>query len=110
MSPQAKSAYLRMHQYGDASNLNARIALHTRFSTNRYGWHRWVYDHLLDALGPEACILEVGCGPADLWRRNEARIPPNWRITLSDYSPGMIAEARRSLQQSNLERFRFVEA
>ena len=29
-------------QYRDASNLNARIELHKRFSTNAYGWHPWV--------------------------------------------------------------------
>jgi hypothetical protein len=32
--------------YRDASNLNARVNLHDRFSTNPDGWHRWVYDQL----------------------------------------------------------------
>ncbi len=32
-------------QYRDASNLEARIALHERFSTNPYGLPRWIFDH-----------------------------------------------------------------
>jgi hypothetical protein len=38
--------YLLQSQYKDASNLNARIQLHIRFSQNRYNWQRWVFDHL----------------------------------------------------------------
>ena len=32
-------------QYRDASKLNARIALHERFSTNPYGLQAWIFDH-----------------------------------------------------------------
>jgi hypothetical protein len=31
-------------QYSDSSNLDARIALHARFSTAPYDFHRWVFD------------------------------------------------------------------
>ena len=31
-------------QYGDISNLKARIGLHRRFSTNDHPWQRWVFD------------------------------------------------------------------
>jgi hypothetical protein len=31
-------------QYRDSANLDARVQLHERFSTNRYGWHPWVFD------------------------------------------------------------------
>ena len=92
-------AYLLDKQYRDASNLNARIALHQRFSTNKGDLHRWIFDHLLAALGPdaEARILEVGCGPADLWRINRDRLPPGWQVTLTDFSPGMVAAAQAAL-------------
>jgi len=78
-------------QYRDASNLNARIALHRRFSTNKAGWTRWVFDQL--ALPQECAILELGCGPADLWQQNAGCIPEGWHITLSDFSPGMVEKA-----------------
>ena len=85
-------------QYHDDSNLNARSALHERFSTNPYGWHRWVFDHLT-TLPVQMCILELGCGPGYLWDANRDRIPAGWDLTLTDFSAGMVdsgsAEAQR---------------
>ena len=85
-------------QYENASNLNARIALHQRFSTNHYGWWPWVFDQF--DLPPEAEILVLGCGPADLWKENLSRIPSGWQITLTDASPGMIETAQANLAQA----------
>jgi SAM-dependent methyltransferase len=42
-------------------------------------------------------ILEVGCGPAAMWRANLERVDPTWRVTLTDLSPGMIDAARSVL-------------
>src|SRR5262245_7806534 len=98
--------YLLNEQYRNASNLNARIELHRRFSTNAYGWHRWVFDHF--RLPPEARVLELGCGPGELWRENADRIPEGWEVTLADLSPGMLAAARRSLRDL-LRSFAFAE-
>jgi SAM-dependent methyltransferase len=86
--------YLR-EQYKNAANLNDRILLHQRFSTNPYDFHLWVFDHL--KLPADSRVLELGCGPGSLWRPNLARIPAGWQITLSDLSPGMLAEARANL-------------
>ena len=88
--------YLKTSQYRDSSNLDARAALHQRFSTNPYGWQRWAFDHLL-ILPPTARILELGCGPAYLWKENAERIPPGWVVTLSDLSAGMVDAAWRNL-------------
>ena len=87
--------YLREDQYRDASNLNARIRLHVEFSTNKYGWFRWVFDQY--ELLARAHVLELGCGPGDLWIENIDRIPEGWHITLSDFSPGMLDQAREKL-------------
>lgn len=87
--------YLLNKQYKNAANLNARLELHRRFSTNAYGWHRWVFDQFqFDA---QSVILELGCGPGTLWHSNHARIPADWQITLTDFSPGMLEEARQRL-------------
>ena len=88
--------YLKTSQYRDSSNLDARAALHQRFSTNPYGWQRWAFDHLLK-LPQTARILELGCGPAYLWKENAERIPPGWVVTLSDLSAGMLDAAWRNL-------------
>jgi SAM-dependent methyltransferase len=87
--------YLREEQYRDDTNLRARIDLHRRFSTNPEPWHRWVFDRF--EFGPDDLILEVGCGPAELWAENLERIPPGWRLTFVDLSPGMIERARAVL-------------
>ncbi len=88
--------YLLNDQYKDAANLNARIQLHERFSTQTYDWQRWVFDSI--QAKPRSRILEIGCGPARLWLNNFDRIPKNWHITLSDFSPGMLQEAQQNLQ------------
>jgi SAM-dependent methyltransferase len=88
--------YLKTNQYRDSSNLDARAAIHHRFSTNPYGWFNWVFDKL-SVLPENARILEVGCGPAYLWTECAGRIPAGWTITLSDLSPGMLDAAWRNL-------------
>jgi len=45
-------------QCNDASKLNARIFLHQRFSTNKYGWLPWIFDQL--ELPSDVQILELG--------------------------------------------------
>ncbi len=88
--------YLLKDQYRDSANLDARVRLHVLFSTNKSGWNRWYFDQL--DLPPNARILELGCGPGYLWRDNLERIPASWDITLSDFSAGMIDQARTNLQ------------
>ena len=88
-----------LHQYSDASNLNARIQLHERFSTNRYGWHRWVFDQL--DIPSKSHILELGCGTGLLWLENGERIPDDWDLSLSDRSSGMLDEARSNLRSAD---------
>jgi SAM-dependent methyltransferase len=91
--------YLRTDQYKDASNLDARICVHQRFSTNDHPWQRWVFDQF-DL--PGCChILDVGCGPGDLWLENDDRIPVGWRVVLSDLALGMLQKARCNLAGSN---------
>jgi len=88
--------YLKTDQYKDSSNLDARVTIHKRFSTNPYGWMNWVFDSLLKLL-EGAKILELGCGPGYLWKENISRIPAGWRLTLSDLSSGMLDAAWRNL-------------
>jgi ubiquinone/menaquinone biosynthesis C-methylase UbiE len=95
MSKIADQRYLKTEQYNDAAKLNDRIQLHVRFSTNPYDWHRWVFDQI--AAEPNSRVLEVGCGPGQLWLQNRDRLPAGWRVTLADFSAGMLADAQRAL-------------
>ena len=104
MSKIQDSQYLRQEQYHNADNLNARITLHKRFSTNQYGWFKWVFDHF--TFESNVKILELGCGPGDLWKENYHRIPSDWVITLSDFSTGMVSHAKDRLKEKS-NRFSF---
>ncbi|MDQ3693358.1 MAG: class I SAM-dependent methyltransferase [Chloroflexota bacterium] len=77
--------------------MNARCTLHERFSTNPTDLRRWLFDAMLADLPAQARVLELGCGPGDLWLVNRERVPPNWSITLTDASPGMVRGAARRL-------------
>ena len=88
-------AYLLGRQYRDSTNLEARMDLHERFSSNRHGWPRWVFDQLKLETGRR--VLELGSGTAALWQANRERIPVDSTITLSDLSPGMQRAAREQL-------------
>jgi SAM-dependent methyltransferase len=99
--------YLLHRQYQDASNLDARVALHVRFSTNPKGVPRWWIEQL--EIPENGRVLEVGCGPGGYWSEVAELIPRSWQITVSDFSPGMVAEARQRL--ASLDRpFTVVQA
>lgn len=106
--------YLLTQQYNDGANLSARARLHILFSTNPQRWPHWVFDRVTDpltALPPDARVLELGCGPGWLWAENLDRIPGGWRVTLSDFSDGMLNEARQNLRESGRAfDFRLVDA
>lgn len=91
--------YLLDQQYKNAANLSARAQLHIRFSVNTYGWQQWAFDQI--NAPDNANILEIGTGPGWLWAENQRRIPDGWNITLSDFSPGMLDEARQNLASSS---------
>jgi SAM-dependent methyltransferase len=93
--------YLRAHQYADSGNLQARIALHRRFSISKVPFHRWLFDRLL-AEGPVLRVVEAGCGPATLWTANAERVPAGWSLALTDLSPGMVDEARQAFETAGL--------
>ncbi len=79
------------NQYRNASNISARIQLHTRFSKNKKGWFTWIYERL--NLRDGMNILEVGCGDGTLWKG--LNIPEKISLTLTDISEGMIRDVRK---------------
>ncbi|MBT3321973.1 MAG: class I SAM-dependent methyltransferase [Anaerolineae bacterium] len=98
MSKYTDQTYLKTDQYKDASNLDARILLHERFSENKQGWASWIFD-TYEKLPSSAKVLELGSGSAFIWTTCPERIPADWQITLSDLSPGMLAAAQENLAE-----------
>ncbi len=99
--------YLLGDQYKTPRNLDARAALHKRFSTNCEGWSPWVLRHI--DLAETADILDIGCGTGALWKTNRDRIPGGWRIMMADFSEGMLERAKEELAAEG-RRFDFVIA
>ena len=93
--------YLTAEQYHDADNLNARINLHLRFSTNQQDFREWTFSHF-SRLPEISRVLELGCGAGGLWVTNAHQIPDSWEIILSDLSPGMVGSAKENLNGKSL--------
>ncbi len=100
------SAFVR-EQYRESSNFDARFNLHARYSVNPRGWNQFMFDRL--TLGDEARVLEVGCGPAWLWRANQERIPSGWSVVATDLSEGMLRPGREALGDGRI-RFALTDA
>jgi SAM-dependent methyltransferase len=96
------------NQYRDASHLNARIRLHQEFSTNPYGWQRWLFDQL--KFTSRCRVLELGCGAGNLWSENLARLPVGAQVVLSDLSAGMAAQSRCNLERHPAFQFAVIDA
>lgn len=93
-------------QYENASNLKARIRIHELFSTNTQGWMNWFFEQI--DIPDNASILELGCGDGTLWKKNFRRIPADSKITLTDFSQGMIRDAQKNLGTKS-KRFNFEQ-
>ena len=87
--------YLRQRQYRDPSNLNARIALHAKYSRADEPWYPWLASLTEWPAGGD--VLEVGCGSGALWV-NIAALLPHLRLTLTDLSDGMVEAATRAVE------------
>lgn len=82
-------------QYNSDRNLNARQALHTGFSTNKYGWYNWVFDQY--RFKPKDSVIEFGCGNGIIWEANKNKVSKDIQITLTDLSEGMLGSAKDNL-------------
>ena len=95
MSEQTDPDFLAHEEYGQASELSTRIQIQRRYSTHPRDWFLWLFDRF--QLPPNSRVLELGCGPGDLWLANLNRLPNSWEIALSDLSFGMLHVARERL-------------
>ncbi|WP_308585883.1 MerR family transcriptional regulator [uncultured Holdemanella sp.] len=102
-----------IEQYKNAKNLNDRILLHEKFSTNKQGWFSWLFEKI--DFSRINRLLELGCGNGKLWQENKMDLR-NREIFLSDISDGMIDEVRNKLGSdfncivANAEKIPFKDA
>ena len=83
-------------QYRTSDNLDIRIRIHRQYSTNRQGFGNWIASHY--RIGQGAAVLELGCGTGDIWVGREDMAAKCAKLVLSDFSEGMLAQARKNLR------------
>jgi len=87
----------------------AHVQLHRSSPSHRCPVQGCVESGGADPAAPDSAhVLEVGTGSGALWQENADRIPPDWKVTLTDLSPGMLADAETAL--SPLRPFTFRQA
>lgn len=83
------------NQYSTATNLNIRISIHDKYSTNKQGFPNWIYTHY--EIHENSEILEIGCGTGSMWKDKLDLLNNNSKLLLTDISEGMINTARETL-------------
>jgi ubiquinone/menaquinone biosynthesis C-methylase UbiE len=91
-------------QYKTTDKIDCRLSLHAKYSENKYGLHKWLFDQIQFTGGNK--IAELGCGLGTLWTENLHRIPAATEVFLSDFSIGMIHSCQKALR--GLPRFHYL--
>lgn len=83
-----------LSQYKTATNLNTRISIHEKYSTNKQPFGEWITDHY--EIYPGFRILELGCGTGDVWKSRGSLLKDGCLLTLTDFSEGMLEQAKQN--------------
>ena len=94
-------------QYANANNLNTRISIHDRYSTNKMGFGNWIVSNYRIDKGMK--VLELGCGTGDMWKNREGLIKLCSKLTLSDLSHGMLSTAKNNIGECNNVDYKIID-
>lgn len=97
--------YLKDHQYQNADNLLARRAIF-KFGTNPESLWNWFARQY--SIPSKSKILEVGCGQGAFWQEAINTTPKDCDVTLTDFSTGMLGNAKNNLK--DVFKFKFEVA
>ncbi len=95
MKKNIEKIHLPENQYDDASKLRARQAIY-QYSLKKDTVWQWASNKY--PIFSDAKILEVGCGNGVFWKDALKIFPQNLHVTLTDYSIGMLNEAKKNLE------------
>ena len=94
-------------QYGTADKLNTRISIHAKYSVNKQGFGNWITEHY--RFPEHASVLELGCGTGDMWKGKRDLAAICGRLILSDFSAGMLEQAKETLKDMSGIEYRVVD-
>lgn len=94
-----------VNQYANADRLSTRISIHEKYSRNKQPFGAWIVSHY--DLQPGERVLELGCGTGGMWQG--VTLPEGCRVTLTDFSTGMLETARANAAHLRAE-FAAVDA
>lgn len=94
-------------QYSNAGNLNTRISIHQKYSTNKMGFGNWIFSNYKITKGMK--VLELGCGTCDMWKGHEDLMSTCSKIILSDFSEGMLENAKANLGDNPNVEYRVID-
>ncbi|MBQ7379499.1 MAG: class I SAM-dependent methyltransferase [Clostridia bacterium] len=94
-------------QYANANNLNIRISIHDKYSTNKQGFGNWIVSNYRIEQGFR--VLELGCGTGSMWQNRDALIEKCSELVLTDLSEGMLTTAKSSVGNYGNVTFQVVD-
>ncbi len=94
-------------QYQTARNLNTRISIHEKYSTNHQPFGDWIMSHY--EIKPCCRILELGCGTGEMWKGKLPLLDGGSHLTLTDFSAGMLEAAKQNIRCSDCVDFKVAD-
>lgn len=94
-------------QYATAKNLNTRISIHDKYSTNKMGFGNWIVSNYRIHKGMN--VLEIGCGTGDMWKNRETLIGKCSKLILSDFSEGMVDTTKTNIGNYDNVEYRIMD-
>lgn len=94
-------------QYATANNLNTRISIHDKYSTNKMGFGNWIVSNYRVDKGMK--VLELGCGTGDMWKHRENLISLCSKLILSDFSKGMVATTKSNIGEYDNVEYKVID-
>lgn len=86
-------------QYHTSQNLNTRISIHDKYSTNKQPFGDWILSQY--EIQPGMKILELGCGTGSMWKEN-LHLLQGAELILTDFSEGMLETAKKTVNAGNI--------
>lgn len=87
-------------QYKTSENLNTRISIHEKYSTNKQPFGDWITSHY--EIYPGSLVLELGCGTGSMWKDNLHLLKEGTELILTDFSAGMLETAKQNVHSKKV--------